>query len=173
MEETISSHPEDATPEYVTDFKTRKSYRIFGKVNNPRYFGIDIEIDPYKPFPERWKIYNENANCDYIAYVTYTSHNYPDSHIVINWNIKPDIDILTHESEYIKISREIDNFQETNKEKILYCARRHFNEQYHKLHLEFVKESRITLLCIHRFTAEESPIQMLDQLLVVHICTYL
>ena len=167
MAETQSSY------EYVTDFHVRKSYVIFGKKYDPKRFGIDIEIDSTEPFPATWTIYNENANCDYIAYVTYTSHHYPDSHIVINWNITPNIDILTHESEYIKISREIKNFEETNKEKILYCARRHFNEKFHKLHLEFVKESRITLLCIHRFTAEASPIQILDQLLVVHICTYL
>ena len=167
MAETQSSS------EYVTDFQVRNSHVIFGTINDHTRFGIDIHIDSTKPFPERWIIKNDHSTCNYIAYVTYTSHYYPASHIVLNWNLRPNIDILTHESEYIKISREIDNFQQTNKEKILSCARRHFNKKYHKLHLEFVKESRITLLCIHKFTAEASPIQMLDQLLVVQICTYL
>lgn len=170
MAETQSSF------EYVTGFQVRNSHVIFGTIDNPKRFGIDIHIDSTKSFPKRWIIKNDHSTCNYIAYVTYvtyTSDYYPAYHIVLNWNLRPNIDILTHESEYIKISREIDNFQEANKEKILSCARRHFNKKYHKLHLEFVKESRITLLCIHKFTAEASPIQMLDQLLVVQICTYL
>tara|TARA_A100001015_G_scaffold210876_1_gene236369 strand:- start:3467 stop:3871 length:405 start_codon:yes stop_codon:yes gene_type:complete len=127
MEETQSFS------EYVTDFQVRKSYVIFGTKDNPKRFGIDIEIDSTQPFPKTWKNYNENTNCDYIAYVTYTSHQYPNYHIELTWNISPNIDILENQPEYMKINKEIDNFCEFNEEKILSCARVHFNVNYPKL----------------------------------------
>ena len=122
-----------SSSEYVTDFKVRNSHVIFGTKDNPKCFGIDIEIDSTQPFPKTWKIYNENANCDYIAFITYTSHQYPNYDIELTWNISPNIDILENQPEYMKINKEIDNFCEFNEEKILSCARAHFNVNYPKL----------------------------------------
>ena len=80
--------------------------------------------------PSEWVQNNDNEGCDYIAFVTFSSHKYPYSSIQLTWNIKSNITCTEDEAEFIRINREINNFCELNKDNVLSCAQRHFNNKY-------------------------------------------
>ena len=114
--------------QYTTDFKIRRSDLIFGD-NTKNNFGIDFLVDTWNgTLPDGWKYRHWDPKNDYVAMVTFTSHNYPNSHVSLKWNIVPSqVDV---DEKYRKTYSSILQFETNHEKKILEMVKKQFVQKY-------------------------------------------